>query len=417
MLYSFATRLAHPLMQLALRAGLTQPSMAQRLANTQQPTLDRPVWLHAASVGELASAQVVLSELRAHHPVLITTNSETGAALGRSLTQDDAAYPAMVQLAPLDMPQVLNRFLDHHQPRLYVTIEAEIWPNRSAALARRGVAQTMIGARISARSARRWGWLRGLIAPVLGRLTGFSAQDRDSETRLLALGAPPAARLPQVQLKLLAPARIAAPADDPARDKTVLAASTHEGEDDIILTAFLAARTTHPDARLILAPRHPKRSDAIAARIAAHGESVRRRASGDSGENASILLADTLGEMDRWYDAAGICIVAGSFGDAGGHTPWEPAAHRCAILHGPDIRNHAEGYALLQKAGACHAVSAGTLGAALASLLADPTQARAMGDGARKTLLANAGDAGPLLDHLLDAARQPLAQAENSPDI
>ncbi|MFI0394711.1 3-deoxy-D-manno-octulosonic acid transferase [Paracoccus jiaweipingae] len=404
MLYRLATRLAQPLAALALRAGLAQPALAQRLAQVQQPALDRPVWLHAASVGELASATRIIAALRQHHPLLITTNSTTGTALARDLAAHPAPFAMAVQLAPLDFPQALETFLAHHRPRLYIAVESEIWPNRSAALAARGVAQAMIGGRLSARSARRWGRMRGLVGPVLARLAAFSAQDADSEARLLALGAPASARLPQVQLKLLDPARTPLPADSPARDMTVLAASTHDGEDAAILDAFLSVHARHPQARLILAPRHPRRGDAIAALIAARGQSVRRRSSGDSGAGATVLLADTLGEMADWYRAAGICIVAGSFGRSGGHTPWEPAAHCCAILHGPDVANHADGYALLDAAGGARAVNTGTLAPALDTLLADAAQARAMGHAARAVLDDHAGDARPLLTQLLALA-------------
>src|SRR5690606_25957918 len=107
----------------------------------------------------------------------------------------------------------------------------------------------------------------------------------------------------------------------------------------------LAARQSCPDLRLILAPRHPRRGDEIAALIAARGLPLARRSGG--AESGPVLLADTLGEMSRWYAAAGICFIGGTLTDRGGHTPWEPAAWRCAILHGPHVSNHAEGFAAL----------------------------------------------------------------------
>src|SRR5699024_4688608 len=161
----------------------------------------------------------------------------------------------------------LARFLDHHRPAVAVTVENEIWPNRAAALRARAVPQIVVGARMSARSATRWARLRGVIGPVLSGIRALSAQDGATETRLIDLGLPPHALLPRLQLKLLGPSQVIPPDDSPTRDTTILAASTHEGEDELILNAFVAARMRVPALRLVLAPRHPHRADAVAASV------------------------------------------------------------------------------------------------------------------------------------------------------
>lgn len=193
------------------------------------------------------------------------------------------------------------------------------------------------------------------------------------------------------------------PDPQPGRALCWLAASTHEGEEEPVLDAHLRARAAHPGLRLILAPRHPDRAPAIAAMIAARGLNFVRRSQGG---DAEVLLADTLGEMPLWYDRAGVCFTGGSLVARGGHTPWEPAAHRCAILHGPDIANFTEDYAALAQAGAAHQVSADSrgeaLGEALAALIATP-QAETMGQAARATLAARAGDPAPLIAAILRA--------------
>ncbi|MDO5620553.1 MAG: glycosyltransferase N-terminal domain-containing protein [Paracoccus sp. (in: a-proteobacteria)] len=405
-IYNALTRLAEPALRMAVRLHLTPPEMAQRLGAGPQAA-PGVIWLHAASVGELASARVLIARLAEARPMLLTTNSTTGQALARDIAAGWPQGHITTSLAPLDLPGALSAFLDRTRPALAISVEAEIWPRRSAMLAARDIPQIVVGARMSDRSARRWQRLRGLIGPVLARQAALSAQDARSESHLLALSLPPAALLPRVQMKLLAPAAVTLPAPGPDRDRTILAASTHDGEDALILDAFLTARAAHPQARLILAPRHPQRGDAIAALIAARGLSVRRRSSGDTGESAEIYLADTLGEMDRWYQTAGICIAAGSFTDRGGHTPWEPAAYGCAILHGPDVANSAEGYAALDATGAAQQVDASSLAPALAALLADPARARAMGAAARATLDVQAGHATPLVSAIL--SHLPLA--------
>nr|WP_246184845.1 glycosyltransferase N-terminal domain-containing protein [Paracoccus aestuariivivens] len=380
-----------------LAAPFSGADLRERLALTGPDIVPGGIWLHAASVGELNSARVLIEALAGDLPLTVTTNSRTGRALARKL-----GYTAV--LAPLDVPQVLERFLQRIEPSVLVTVENELWPNRSAQADARGVAQVVVGARISARSAARWGKVPGLIRPMLARLAALSAQDTGSEERLLRLGLRPEAVCSRLNLKLVGPSRVEPVPDSPARALTVLAASTHEGEDEIVLDAYLAARQSAPALRLILAPRHPERGDAVADLLAARGVEFVRRSRG-GGLDAGVLLADTLGEMAQWYAAAGICVTCGSYNDRGGHTPWEPAAWRCAILHGPHVENHAADYADLGAAGAAAESLAADLPHDLTALVADPARQKSMGNMARDQLLARAGDPTALVQRILDLAR------------
>lgn len=368
------------------------PARRQRLLRDDPPGAAE-IWLHGASLGELTSARPLIERLARDRALIVTANSLTGRDMVRGWGLDS-------RLAPFDAPGPLRRFLDAVRPKLALTVENELWPGRSAELARRGIPQIVIGARLSARSAARWSRLPWLIGPMLDRIGGLSAQDADSEARLLSLGLRSGALLPRMNLKLLGPAAVMPPPDSPLRDRTILAASTHEGEDAPLLDAYAALLANVPDLRLILAPRHPDRADAIAALIAARGLGFARRSLG-GGLDAPLLLADSLGEMGRWYDAAGICFVGGSLVDKGGHTPWEPAAHCCAILHGPFVANAAGDYATLDAAGGAEAVEAGDLARRIAALHGDP--ARRMGRLARGALDRMAGDPAPLLDAITAA--------------
>ncbi|WP_410216235.1 3-deoxy-D-manno-octulosonic acid transferase [Paracoccus sp. (in: a-proteobacteria)] len=396
MIYDATTRIAEAALRLRARWGGSD-MLRERLVG--QPPQPAAIWIHGASVGELTSARVVIEALAARHAVLVTANSETGRDLVRG-------WGLCARLAPLDLPGALERFLDAVRPRLAVTIEGEFWPLRSRLLTERGVAQAMIGARMSERSAGTWGRLPRVIGPMLGRIQALSAQDQGSEARLLFLGLPPRALLPRLDLKLLAPAAIAPPPQDATRDRTILAASTHEGEDAPVLDAFLRARTDRPDLRLILAPRHPRRAGDVAALIEARGLPLVRRSLGAGmTKDGGVLLADTLGEMGRWYAQAGTCIIGGSLTDHGGHTPWEPAAHCCALLRGPHIGNFLEAFDALEAAGAARAVDNGSLGRELAGLIASPDRARTMGDRARAVLETRAGDPEALIARLDDLAK------------
>ncbi len=382
---------------LRLRAMVGAPTLRERLM-LDAPPLPAQVWIHGASVGELVSARQVIMALAADLPVIVTCNTETARAM-----VPDWGLP--VRLAPLDLPGAVARFLDAVQPRLLITIEGEFWPLRSQELARRGIAQAMIGARISAKSARNWARMPGLMRAILGRMALVSAQDQGSAARLIALGLPPGAAASGLDLKLLTPALILPPADSARRDLTVLAASTHDGDEVRVLDAWQAVRARHPGLRLRLAIRHPQRGDAVAALIAARGLPLARRSAGD--QDGDLLLVDVLAEMDRWYADAGICIIAGTFTDRGGHTPWEPAAHCCALLHGPDVANHSSSFQALHDAGAARQVDGATLTPALDALLSDPGTARAMGQAARQVLLARVGDPDALIARLRGLAQTP----------
>lgn len=387
MAYRLLTRLGGA--GLAALAPLAGADFRQRLGGGEEPARTGGAWLHGASVGELASARVLIAALAGEMPLIVTANTVTGRATA-------AAMGCPAALAPLDTPQALARFLDRHRPRVAITVENELWPNRAATLAARGIPQVVVGARLSARSAARWRRAAGLVRGVLARVDALSAQDADSEARLLALGLRREALLPRVNLKRLGPAQAVPPPRGPSRALTVLAASTHEGEEAAILDALVQARASLPALRPIVAPRHPRRFAAVAAAMAARGMAPARR-SGGADAGAAVLLADSLGEMPLWYAAAGIVVTGGSFAALGGHTPWEPAAQECAILHGPHVANFAEDYAQLDDAGAAQPVTAEGLAAAILALARDPAAACAMGERARAVLLATAGDPAPLL--------------------
>lgn len=355
------------------------------------------IWLHGASNGELASARWVAEELLAARPdlgLLVTTNTVTARAMVRSwgLPRTTVAF------APLDLSRPLSRLLRAWQPRLLLTVEGEIYPRRFAACARAGIPVALIGARMSERSFRGWLGLQPVMARALSHVRLASAQDDASARRLLALGLAGAAQHAVCDLKAQAIARLHAPELPPreARAQCLLAASTHEGEEATVLDAFL---TNRQFTRLIIAPRHPRRADEVAALIAARNLPFARRSQGALPGEETIFLADTMGEMDLWYPRAGACFVGGSLVPKGGHTPWEPARFACAILHGPSVGNFTAPYATLAAEDAAVTVDdTATLSAALDSLSA--AQQEALAARAAHCLSAG-GDAAALVHAIL----------------
>lgn len=355
------------------------------------------VWVHGASLGELASVKGLVARLCADRPglaVLVTCNTATA----RAMVAGWGLAGVTARLAPFDAAGGAARVLRGWRPGLIVVVENELWPGRLAAARAAGVPVAMVGARMSERSARRWGKVPGMRGLLAG-LALVSPQDEDSAERLVGLGLPADRLGPVMNLKAGVVAQAALPGPV-ARERCVLAASTHEGEEALVLDAFAAARGQFD--LLILAPRHPARFDTVAREIAARGLPLRRRSEG-AAVAGPVYLADTLGEMANWYGMAGVTVVGGSFADRGGHTPFEPVAAGSAVLHGPSVANHRAGFAALDAAGGAVLVT-GDLGAVLAGLDA-AAQAR-MASAARRAL-AGGVELGGLVSALLALMDQP----------
>ncbi|WP_066710238.1 3-deoxy-D-manno-octulosonic acid transferase [Celeribacter ethanolicus] len=354
------------------------------------------LWVHGASNGELTAARSLIEEALNRAPgleILVTVNTVSA----RRMVRKWHLPRVQVRLAPMDLRPVLRHFLDLYDPAALISLENEIWPNRFTILKKRGIPVIVAGARMSERTARRWSQMQWLFGPTtratIGAITRLAAQDAASEQRLLQLGLPTDRLLPRMNLKTTvdlqaAPeAALAALRPHFPHATTLLAASTHEGEERVLLEAYGLLRQSQPDARLILAPRHPRRGDAVAQELTRAGLAFARRSLNDDPAAAPVYLADTLGEMALWYQLAGLCFVGGSLGPRGGHTPFEPAQFDCALLYGPHVSNHLAAYqALADIGGAVEVTDAAGLAAAAARLMADPEAAAQMAQNAHTAL-------------------------------
>ncbi|SPF78217.1 3-deoxy-D-manno-octulosonic acid transferase [Pseudoprimorskyibacter insulae] len=319
-----------------------------------RPASDTPyIWLHAASNGELMSLRAVIDGLLARDKnarLLITCNSQTGVALAQSWGQGRI----QAELAPLDLRWCVRNVHQRFRVTAHLTVESEIWPNRM--LTCNGPV-VVVGGRLSDGTLKGFRWLGGFGRRAMGRIALLSAQDPKSEANFLAAGVRPSALAPQFDLKaqyqppldMVPDAALKAAFD---RAQTWLAASTHPGEEEIIAEAHRAYLAQNPAAQLILAPRHARRGDEVAALLRKAGFAVAQRSKGDAPQQGAVYLVDTMGEMPLWYALAGRVFMGGSFVPVGGHTPYEPAYFAQAILHGPDTSNQAAAYAALHKANA-----------------------------------------------------------------
>nr|WP_254899196.1 glycosyltransferase N-terminal domain-containing protein [Thalassococcus arenae] len=395
-----AYRVLSSLFALAVCAGAILrrdwTGLTQRLGGGAVAASGHHLWLHAASNGELASVKPVIDRLRTARPDLdwlVTCNSRTGVALAQS-------WGLTARLAPLDLAWVVRRFVRNWRISGHIAAEAELWPHRIRLCPGPVI---VLGARMSAGTSRNWARFPVLAGQTMGRLALVSPQDAGSRDRLAGLGVRPEAMAEVVELKAL----YAATGPDPdaalsaafPRHGTWAAVSTHPGEEEIVLEAHRIARTDDPDLRLILVPRHPARADDIAALIAARGWPVARRSAGDA-PDGPVYLADTMGETALWYQLAGRVFIGGSLVSKGGHTPFEPAAFGCALLHGPDMRNFAAPAERLAAAGASRVVADAAGLAAALTALSDETAQHHQGLAAQEAL-RGATDPDLLIDRIL----------------
>ncbi len=347
--------------------------------------LGRWLWVHAASVGECVSVLPVVAELPDGVNVVMTSGTVTSATLvERRVVEMGLEARVVHRFAPLDVPGWVGRFLAHWRPEAACFVESEIWPNTLAACERDGVPVALVNARLSARSARRWGMAASFARHVLNQFAFVAAQSAADAARFSALGAP------EVEvagnLKLASPAL---PADEAelARLLSVLgdrprwvAASTHPGDEAVVVAVHRALTAHFPSLVTAIVPRHPERGPGIAAECAA----CRRGAGQDPPETGGIWVADTLGELGLIYRLFPVVFMGKSFATGGGQNPLEPARLGCAVATGPATANFAEPVAALREAGGIEIVeSPEALADFVARCWREPSLALRMGDAAR----------------------------------
>jgi 3-deoxy-D-manno-octulosonic-acid transferase len=338
------------------------------------------IWIHAVSVGETRAAQPLVAALREHHGdhrILFTHMTPTGRQTSTDLYGDEVTRAYL----PYDMPWATRRFLEHFQPTLGLIMETELWPNLVAHCHNRRIPLLLVNARLSARSAGRYARVPGLTRTTLRGLAAIAAQGEDDAERLRRLGAGEVAVLGNMKFDVdPPPAQIVLGSEFRARigaRKVFLCASTREGEEAVILDAWL--RMGDSAVLLAIVPRHPQRFDQVAALIAARGLAMQRR-SDDAPVAAEtrVWLGDSMGEMFAYYTASDAAFIGGSLLDYGSQNLIEPCALGVPVLIGPSTRNFAEAAsAALEHNAAIAIASAEELVDEALALIADPTRCAA----------------------------------------
>lgn len=419
-LYGLAAELAVWLVlvpvQLA-RVALGRSSLAELAERLGLTALDRPrLLVHAVSVGEVAAAGALLSELARHgtFPSLLTCGNRDGHRAAARLRGQGAAD--RVAFLPWDRPRAMRRWLARLSPGAVVVIETELWPGLFRACRERSIPLLLVSARLYPADVRRYRRARAFFADVLSAPLWIGVQDAAQREAFLAIGAPPERVEVMGNLKLdVRPEAGELPAPWAARlgrGPLLVAGSTHPGEEGLLLNAFRSLRREHPALRLVLAPRHVGRGAAVTRLARRAGHAVARLTEAASAGTAwDILVLDEIGSLPAFYALADIAFVGGSLVRRGGQNPLEPAAAGKATVMGPRVEHFQSLVDSLDTAGGIVRLAGPEeLEPALSRLLGDEAERARLGERARRFCQAGGGVArrpAALLTELLPASSAP----------
>jgi 3-deoxy-D-manno-octulosonic-acid transferase len=356
------------------RVGIYDGEVRDRLSKQRQ------TWLHAVSVGEVNIALKLANALRALEPDLhcvLTTTTTTGFALARK-----TAPPWIeVMYTPLDYWPIMRRVFSIIRPARIVLIEAEVWPNLTAAAHARGIPLALANARLSPRSERRYLAFRFFVAPTFRLLNLVCVPERRDVARWTALGVPQN-RIhvtgsikfdPDVQAQSHITAGSGPDGFGP-NSLVLFGGSTHRGEEEILARVYLRLRRQFPSLRLFLAPRHVERLQEIRARLGALPLRVTlaSETATDGAADPDCILLDTTGELQRWYHIATVVFIGKSLMAHGGQNPVEPILTGKPVVFGPHMENFATlAKTLVSNKGVIQVADADSLEPAFANLLRD----------------------------------------------
>ena len=366
----------------------------QRICQEAKPS----IWVHAVSVGEVLAVSELIRQLRTAYPdhrLVVSTTTDTGQKLAASRFGTENVF-----YFPFDFAFAIRPYLHALRPELIIIAETEFWPNFLRLAKRSGAKIAIANARISDRSLpgyRRW---RFLLRRILQSVDLFLAQTAEDALRLAAIGAPADRIFTSGNLKF----DVASPPSptivrqlrsqfqSSSTGPVLVFGSTVEGEEEPLLNAFKRVLANHPQAVLLLAPRHPERFDSVAGLASNMSLNLHRRSSWNGQPLAgSVLLIDTIGELASLYSLADVAFVGGSLVTRGGHSILEPAQHGVPILVGPHTENFRDIVELFRNNDALRIVTRDNLATTLLQLLAHASERQALGHRALETLQSQRG--------------------------
>ena len=410
--YNLLLLLALPFVWLRLIARVrSEPAYAERRGErwgrVPESVGRDVVWFHTVSAGEAIGAAPTIRALRARMPeqrFLVTTTTPAGSEQVIERLGDivDHCY------APYDFPWAVARFLRRVEPRALVLMETELWPNIIRGAKRRGAVTSLVNARLSERSARRYAHVSGLTRAMLRDVDHLFCQYPETARRFEALGADNAKLevTGSIKFDLDIPSDLDSEVErlrhEWAPDRPAwIAGSTHPGEEEVVLRAHAELLRRFPNLLLVLVPRHPRRAEDVGVLCARAGLSSARLSNGPPGKKkTNVLIVDVMGQLLYWYGVAQVAFLGGSLVPVGGHNPIEAAVHGTSMLMARYRFNFDEITQQFADAGCLGLVDGESLAGAGADLLADSELRATQGRKAREVINANRGASDKLLARL-----------------
>jgi len=402
--YSLLFYLVFPLVLVRLAwRSVKEPAYAQRWLERfgfcRPVTEQLLIWVHSVSAGETIAAVPLIRKLQAKYPELtfvVTTMTATGSERVDALLGSSVYH----MYAPYDLPDMVNRFLHRTRPKMLIIIDTELWPNIIYQCHKRNIRTLLVNGRLSPQSAKGYGKVAALTRGMLDRMTHIATQSRSQAERFVSLGLSPQKLTVTGSIKF----DLKIPADLSERRTVlqikigdgrlvVIAASTHEGEEEILLDAYQKICRNFPQMLLIIAPRHPDRFEGVTKLCLNRKLKVVRHSEGVScSQDTDILVADSMGELLYFYSASDIAIVGGSLVPVGGHNMMEAAVFGLPIIMGPhrfDVHDIAQSFVEANALEEVHDSS--DLADVIERLSSDKNLRDEMGQSALKVMQENTG--------------------------
>jgi 3-deoxy-D-manno-octulosonic-acid transferase len=386
-----------------LRHGKYRAGLRERLGFVPQrlrtAVSSETIWIHAVSVGEVLAVTRMVDELKARlrgWRIVVSTTTDTGQKLANQRFGENNVF-----YFPSDFAFAVRSYLRALQPRILVLAESEFWPNLLHEARETGVLVAVVNARVSDRSLPRYLRFRGLLRRVMQNVDIYLAQSEEDARRLVAIGAPSERVEVGGNLKFEVKPPVASEAVQSfsatlRRDGTgpvLVAGSTLEGEDELLLECFRRVVEQYPSAAMVLAPRHPQRFAAVESLLAASDLRWQRRSAWDGQQslNGCVFLLDSIGELASLYQFADLAFVGGSLVPKGGHNVLEVAQFGVPILVGPHTENFRDIIRIFQQADALKVVTPESLTPAVLELLQDAGERASLGQRALAVMRSQQG--------------------------
>ena len=413
-LYTLIFHLILPLILLRLywrgfKAPMYRLRWQERLGRYRDQSAGDVVWFHAVSVGEAEALFPLIRYLQTQQPdwqFLVTTTTPTGSARVQAVLAGQVEHVYL----PYDLPMIIHRFLAHFRPRMAVMLEKEIWPNLFAACAQQYIPLYIINARLSARSARAYQKIPGLVLPALSAVTSIATQTKEDKQHFIAIGAS------QQQLQVLGNIKFDLTIDQSLSKEgrslkqalfagrfVWLVASTHQGEELVFVDSYRQLKASMPELLLLIVPRHPERFGQVKVLCEQQSLQVVMRSQQQAvTSETDVYIADSIGELKLLYAAADLAFVGGSMVAVGGHNVLEPAAIGVPILFGPEMFNFKEiAQQILQADAAIQCHSQAEIVETVLRLYRQPELANKLVSNAHGFVVANQGATQQIADMLM----------------